>query len=231
MAFHAEPSSGHPLDFDDRTSNTGGSPVETVLSALGACTGMDVISIMTKKRQDVTGYRVEVSGTQRDEYPQVYARSRRHARGRRPGPVGGGDPPRDRAVGAQVLPGQRDGVGGCHDRAPSVQDPFRGGGQLRHRGRGDLHRPVPPAGRRSRSDIGPYAGPVGGGTWGARADAVRWRRSAPQDRSTATRPRSYPGVIAPSDRIRARHPRSHHPIAPSDRNLRVGPIGSPVRLQ
>ena len=72
MAFHAEPSSGHPLDFDDRTSNTGGSPVETVLSALGACTGMDVVSIMTKKRQDVTGYRVEVSGTQRDEYPQVY---------------------------------------------------------------------------------------------------------------------------------------------------------------
>ena len=72
MAFHAEPSSGHLLDFDDRTSNTGGSPVDTVLSALGACTGMDVISIMTKKRQDVTGYRVEVSGTQRDEYPNVY---------------------------------------------------------------------------------------------------------------------------------------------------------------
>lgn len=72
QAFHAEPSSGHPLDFDDRTSNTGGSPVETVLSALGACSAMDVISIVTKKRQDVTGYRIEVTGTQRDEYPQVY---------------------------------------------------------------------------------------------------------------------------------------------------------------
>ncbi len=148
MAFHAEPSSGHPLDFDDRTSNTGGSPVETVLSALGSCTGMDVVSILTKKRQDVTGYRVEVSGTQRDEYPQVYTRGRRHARGRRPRSVGGGDPPRDRAVGAEVLPGQRDGVRGCHDRPSPLQDPFRGGGQLRHRGRGDLHRPVPQAGRR-----------------------------------------------------------------------------------
>lgn len=72
MAFHAEPSSGHPLDFDDRKSNTGGSPVETVLSALGACTAMDVVSILAKKRQVVTGYRVEVVGTQRDEYPQVY---------------------------------------------------------------------------------------------------------------------------------------------------------------
>ncbi len=72
MAFHAEPSSGHPLDFDDRQSNTGGSPVETVLSALAACSAMDVVSIVTKKRQVVTGYWVDVVGLQRDEYPQVY---------------------------------------------------------------------------------------------------------------------------------------------------------------
>ncbi len=73
MAFHAEPSSGHPLDFDDRRSNTGGSPVETVLSALAACSAMDVVSIMSKKRQTVTGYWVDVVGLQRDEYPQVYS--------------------------------------------------------------------------------------------------------------------------------------------------------------
>lgn len=72
MAFHAEPSSGHPLDFDDRTSNTGGSPVETVLTALGACSAMDVISIATKKRQAIDAYSIEVEGSQRDEYPQVY---------------------------------------------------------------------------------------------------------------------------------------------------------------
>jgi putative redox protein len=72
MAFHAEPSSGHPLDFDDRTSNKGGSPVETVLSALAACSAMDVVSILTKKRQAVTGYWIDVVGNQRDEYPQVY---------------------------------------------------------------------------------------------------------------------------------------------------------------
>ena len=72
MAFHAEPSSGHPLDLDDRSSNTGGSPVETVLVALTACSAMDVISIASKKRQAVTGYVVEASGSQRDEYPQVY---------------------------------------------------------------------------------------------------------------------------------------------------------------
>jgi putative redox protein len=72
MAFHAEPSSGHPMDFDDRESNTGASPVETVLSALAACSAMDIVSILAKKRQDVTGYAVVVTGSQRDEYPQVY---------------------------------------------------------------------------------------------------------------------------------------------------------------
>jgi putative redox protein len=72
MAFHAEPSSGHPMDFDDRESNTGASPVETVLSALAACSGMDIVGILAKKRQDVTGYAVVVTGEQRDEYPQVY---------------------------------------------------------------------------------------------------------------------------------------------------------------
>jgi putative redox protein len=72
LLFSAEPSSGHPLSFDDRFSNRGGSPVETVLSALGACTGMDVISIATKKRQRIERYEVHLRGSQRDEYPQVF---------------------------------------------------------------------------------------------------------------------------------------------------------------
>jgi len=71
MRFHALPSSGHQYEFDDRTSNQGGSPVETLLAALGSCTAMDVVSIALKKRQDVVDYHVHVSGEQRDEYPQV----------------------------------------------------------------------------------------------------------------------------------------------------------------
>lgn len=47
------------------------SPVETLVVNLGACTAMDVISIATKKRQQITSYRVHVEGTQRDEYPQI----------------------------------------------------------------------------------------------------------------------------------------------------------------
>ena len=72
MLFRAEPSSGHPVDFDDRFSNQGGSPVETILTALGACTAMDVVSIAAKKRQRIDQYEVHVKGSQRDEYPQVF---------------------------------------------------------------------------------------------------------------------------------------------------------------
>jgi len=72
MRFHAEPSSGHALDFDTRESDQGGSPVETILSALAACSAMDVISISEKKRQTIHAYQILVTGTQRDEYPQVF---------------------------------------------------------------------------------------------------------------------------------------------------------------
>lgn len=72
MRFHAVPSSGHEYEFDDRESNQGGSPVETVLAALAACSAMDVISIALKKRQSVVTYRIHVEGTQRDEYPQIF---------------------------------------------------------------------------------------------------------------------------------------------------------------
>ena len=72
MRFEAMPSSGHELAFDDRTSNRGGSPVETILAALGSCTAMDVVSIAAKKRVHVDEYRIHVTGSQRDEYPQVY---------------------------------------------------------------------------------------------------------------------------------------------------------------
>ena len=73
MQFVAQPSSGHVIAFDERASNQGGSPVETVLAALAACTAMDVISIANKKRQAVERYVVEASGSQRDEYPQVFS--------------------------------------------------------------------------------------------------------------------------------------------------------------
>lgn len=71
LHFTAAPSSGHDLAFDDRESNQGGSPVETVLAALASCSAMDVISIAMKKRQAIEHYGVHATGSQRDAYPQI----------------------------------------------------------------------------------------------------------------------------------------------------------------
>ena len=123
MHFHAVPSSGHELDFDDRHSNQGGSPVETVLSALASCTAMDVISIATKKRQriDVVPDRGERRPARR--VPAGLHGDRSRPRGGGPGPRRGGDPARDRAVGHEVLPGERDAVRRRDGRPPPLPDP------------------------------------------------------------------------------------------------------------
>jgi len=65
--------SGHalPLDTDSQRSSAP-SPVELLLVALGACTATDVAGILSKKRQQVTSYVVEVTGQRRDEYPRRY---------------------------------------------------------------------------------------------------------------------------------------------------------------
>jgi putative redox protein len=71
LDFRATSGTDRRIDFGD-VERGYLSPVETVLVALGACTGMDVISIATKKRQAVDAYRVHVRGDQRGEYPQVF---------------------------------------------------------------------------------------------------------------------------------------------------------------
>ena len=47
-------------------------PMELRLISLAGCTGMDVISILRKKRQEVTGFRVEVEAERADDHPKVF---------------------------------------------------------------------------------------------------------------------------------------------------------------
>ena len=48
------------------------SPMETLLACLAACSSIDVVLILKKKRQNVTGLSVEVTGIRRDEDPKIY---------------------------------------------------------------------------------------------------------------------------------------------------------------
>jgi putative redox protein len=67
--------SGHAQAIEtDSTRATAATPMELLLLALGSCTGVDVISILKKKRQQVTGYRIEVSGDRRADCPRSYTR-------------------------------------------------------------------------------------------------------------------------------------------------------------
>lgn len=67
--------SGHALAIETNSQrNSAATPMELLLLALGSCTGVDVVSILRKKRERVTGYRVEVSGARRAEHPRAYTR-------------------------------------------------------------------------------------------------------------------------------------------------------------
>ena len=74
-AFVAESQSGHALVTSfAHDKSTAASPMELVLVALGGCTGSDVVSILEKKRQRVTGYDIEVRAERRAEHPRIYTR-------------------------------------------------------------------------------------------------------------------------------------------------------------
>lgn len=76
MAFRAESGTGHSVTMDasapDGGEDTGFRPMELLLVGLAGCTGMDVISILRKKRQEVTRYEVRVQGTRAETHPMVF---------------------------------------------------------------------------------------------------------------------------------------------------------------
>lgn len=71
--------SGHSITLDtDSNRSIAPSPTELLLLAAGACTATDVASILTKKRQQVTAYVIEVSGVRRDDFPRKYTSMKVH---------------------------------------------------------------------------------------------------------------------------------------------------------
>ncbi len=76
MQFAGKAASGHSLnmDADDEAGgkNMGFRPMELLLVGFGGCSGMDVISILRKKRQQITGLEINVKGEKRDGYPKIY---------------------------------------------------------------------------------------------------------------------------------------------------------------
>lgn len=76
MRFRGTSGSGHTTSMDAEPAaggqEQGARPMEVILLAFGGCTGMDVVSILRKMRQDVSGYEVQLVGDRTEEQPTVF---------------------------------------------------------------------------------------------------------------------------------------------------------------
>jgi len=71
--FLAATPSGHAVVFDtDRGHNSAPGPMEMLLAALGACTSVDILMILKKKRQNLASLEVAISGERAAEPPAVW---------------------------------------------------------------------------------------------------------------------------------------------------------------
>ena len=71
LQFVGMADSGFPIKMDSHSGpDTGVGPVEMVAIALAGCTAMDVISILIKKKMDVTGFEVKVNADRAADPPK-----------------------------------------------------------------------------------------------------------------------------------------------------------------
>jgi len=82
VQFVAETGSGHAILIDGAPDvggrNTGARPMETVLAGTGACTASDVVVILKRSGQDVTGCSVELKAERAETDPKVFTRIHMH---------------------------------------------------------------------------------------------------------------------------------------------------------
>jgi putative redox protein len=80
LAFEATPPTGFRFTMDGHPESggqwLGPTPMEALLAAAAACSAMDVVSILEKKRQNVTAYRIEIEGERppEGEWPRPFTR-------------------------------------------------------------------------------------------------------------------------------------------------------------
>lgn len=76
MHFVATSDTGFTVDLDASPAvggaNGGFRPLELLAMSLVGCTGMDVISILRKMRQDVTGFKVNFDANTAESHPKVF---------------------------------------------------------------------------------------------------------------------------------------------------------------
>jgi putative redox protein len=72
MAFHGWNPSGAAVQMGTLNGQPGISPMEMLLLGVAGCTGVDIVSILQKKREPLKALRIKVRGRRADTYPKVY---------------------------------------------------------------------------------------------------------------------------------------------------------------
>jgi putative redox protein len=72
LGFIGKNSSGGTAQMGAVLDKPGVSPMEMLLMGVAGCTGMDVASILTKMRQNLTDLRITVRGKRAEGHPRVY---------------------------------------------------------------------------------------------------------------------------------------------------------------
>ncbi|HQA03450.1 MAG TPA: OsmC family protein [Thermodesulfovibrio thiophilus] len=76
LQFIGQSGTGHAIVMDGSPDyggeDTGMRPMELLLVGLGGCSGMDIASILSKKKQDVRGIEINVQGKQAEDYPKRF---------------------------------------------------------------------------------------------------------------------------------------------------------------
>ena len=82
LSFTGTADSGFTLNLGGSAAAGGAEdgfrPMELILVGLAGCTGMDVVSILQKKRQNVTDFQVKVSAEKARTYPTVFTHIQLH---------------------------------------------------------------------------------------------------------------------------------------------------------
>jgi putative redox protein len=70
--FLGEATSGHAIVVDASAEKSASSPVELVLIALCACTSVDVVGILRKKREPFTSLEVRAKAERSEQFPKIF---------------------------------------------------------------------------------------------------------------------------------------------------------------
>ena len=70
--FVGTDSTNHSIVLSTGKDGTGAKPSDMLLVALGACAGVDVVGILAKKRQKLTGLQIQVDGQQDADPPWAF---------------------------------------------------------------------------------------------------------------------------------------------------------------